>query len=89
MERGEEEALGREDAPLADAYDRLVKPGDHPVEALIVAFRAVYSAAPAATPVDLVEGGEQYRLPCVPPPLPPAPPGTGPMPTAQIDLFGG
>ncbi|WP_158669931.1 hypothetical protein [Bradyrhizobium guangdongense] len=35
MERGEEEALGRPARGVADAYDRLVEPGEHILEALI------------------------------------------------------
>ena len=35
MERGEEEALGRPAHGVADAYDRLVEPGQHILDALI------------------------------------------------------
>ena len=35
MEMGEEAAMGGKRSPLADDYDRLVKPGEHAVEAIV------------------------------------------------------
>jgi len=47
MERAEEEVLGGDRATMADAYDRIVQPGEHAVEAIMRTFRAVYgSSAP-------------------------------------------
>lgn len=40
MERGEEEALGRQSKGLADIYDSIVSPGEHAVEALLRTFQA-------------------------------------------------
>lgn len=42
MERGEEEALSRPSRGLADVYDLVVSPGEHPIEALLRTFRATY-----------------------------------------------
>lgn len=40
MEMAEEDVRGRPSGrDLADTYDRLVKPGDHPIEALLLTFR--------------------------------------------------
>ncbi|MCP1832785.1 hypothetical protein [Bradyrhizobium sp. USDA 4545] len=43
MERGEEEALGRPSKGLADAYDAIITPGEHAIEALLRTFAHVYS----------------------------------------------
>jgi hypothetical protein len=43
MERGEEEALGRPSRGLADAYDAIIAPGEHAIEALLRTFAHVYS----------------------------------------------
>lgn len=48
MERAEEEVLGGPVPGLADAYERLVTPGEHPIEALMRAFQAVYGKEAAA-----------------------------------------
>lgn len=43
MEMAEEDVLGRPlGQGLADTYDRLVVPGDHPIEALLRTFREHY-----------------------------------------------
>lgn len=42
MERAEEEVLGRARASLADAYDRVVSPGDPAVDALIRTFKTAF-----------------------------------------------
>lgn len=42
MERAEEEVLGRPSMGLADAYDRVARPGEHAVEALLRTFKEVY-----------------------------------------------
>ncbi len=39
MEIAEDEAMGRSRPGLAEAYDRIVMPGDHPIEALLHVFR--------------------------------------------------
>ena len=43
MERAEEEVLGAPRGVLADLYDRLVTPGEHPGEALLRVFRAMFT----------------------------------------------
>lgn len=43
MERAEEEVLGPPRGVLADIYDRLVTPGEHPCEALLRVFRATFT----------------------------------------------
>jgi hypothetical protein len=42
MEREEEEAFGRDGLGLADAYDRLVQPGELAIPAVLRAFSDVY-----------------------------------------------
>jgi hypothetical protein len=49
MERGEEELLGTaRPAPMADAYDQVVTPGEPAHEALIKTFKAAYGAETSA-----------------------------------------
>ncbi|WP_375782866.1 hypothetical protein ACE10Z_23415 [Bradyrhizobium sp. Pha-3] len=43
MERAEEEVLGRPSRGLADAYDAIVTPGEHAIEALLRTFAHVHS----------------------------------------------
>lgn len=44
MERAEEDVLQRPISPMADAYDSIVTPGEHPIEAIVRTFQAVYAA---------------------------------------------
>jgi len=49
MERGEEQALGRPSIGLADVYDKVVTPGEHPIEALLRTFKGSFPEQPSAT----------------------------------------
>jgi len=49
MERAEEEVLGRSSKGLADVYDKLIAPGDHPIEALLKTFGKLYSVSESSS----------------------------------------
>lgn len=55
MERGEESMGGRVCAPVADAYDRVVVPGEPLVGALLRAFGAAFGGA-----VEVENAGRQF-----------------------------
>jgi len=48
MERAEIEVLPSSRQTMADAYDLVVTPGEHPIEALLRTFRTVYCQKEAA-----------------------------------------
>jgi len=50
MELAEEAAGSKATNQLADAYDRLIRPGEHAVEAILRTYRAVYDRADSAMP---------------------------------------